>query len=797
MRVFRLIPFLLPVVVSAADLWLRPSVSGGVTNHSWSCTANWLTGSDTYVNRVPVGSDAVTANSILTTPANPLLVDGAAVCSNFQIANLAMDDNRVVGVRVTSSGSLTAPSGLTVGGAGNGVLTIEDGGGVTSPVVRVARDEGGTGAIRLRGGTLAISANTTGNNVFIQKDEWSTGTLRGWGRTLDTAMNDNNVRFVMNGQVVADAEGDPSRLLDLGRAVVSSATVANGRDGTSGWYAVNKGKLIYPRRWITFGAGDTKDWVIGENGTASSLDLVNTLGGTIRATDGSWSGGGVVKAALFATDRTDYPSGLPVTKGQVLLGVWAIWAQRSHSDNTRKAFTSTSVRIRYDRRKLGGGGRVALFRHMNGNWTRLVEGPQAADATVCVENQGCLSGDQINIGWYAVVGQYETGTNIVLRGAPTPFTVDANLPAGNIRVKSLSDDRVLLENEMRDTDGWWFYWAFRARGGAGRRMKFSIANGSAVGTRGPAVSTDRGATWSYAASGFNANSFTYRFAKDAREVWFSMGIPYTQRHWEAFLARQAARTNRFETSTLCLSKKGRPVEKIRLGRRDGEARYRFFLTCRHHCCEMTASYVLEGVLEAMLGDDELGQWYRANAEVTAVPFVDKDGVEDGDQGKNRKPWDHCRDYNDDKDPIHPEVAAIKALLPEESLPDVVVDFHCPYISGGRYNERIYQVGLAPLRFAAAQVRLGEILESVQTGGCAYAQANDLAFGLDWNTDANYTKGSTFIQWTARHHTAAALATSFEIPFANVDSITLDEAKFRAFGRDVAVAFREFLVTRGE
>ena len=46
----------------------------------------------------------------------------------------------------------------------------------------------------------------------------------------------------------------------------------------------------------------------------------------------------------------------------------------------------------------------------------------------------------------------------------------------------------------------------------------------------------------------------------------------------------------------------------------------------------------------MLADNEDGYWFRRNVEVLAIPFMDKDGVEEGDQGKNRKPRDHNRDY---------------------------------------------------------------------------------------------------------------------------------------------------------
>ena len=68
------------------------------------------------------------------------------------------------------------------------------------------------------------------------------------------------------------------------------------------------------------------------------------------------------------------------------------------------------------------------------------------------------------------------------------------------------------------------------------------------------------------------------------------------------------------------------------------------LTARHHACESMASHVLEGILSGVLADDDCGRRWREGWQVVAAPFMDKDGVEDGDQGKNRRPHDHNRDY---------------------------------------------------------------------------------------------------------------------------------------------------------
>ena len=255
----------------------------------------------------------------------------------------------------------------------------------------------------------------------------------------------------------------------------------------------------------------------------------------------------------------------------------------------------------------------------------------------------------------------------------------------------------------------------------------------------------------------------------------------------------------FVTNTLCLSRKGRPVEMGRFGRIDGRAKYRMFVTSRHHCAETTATFVMEGLLSAVFGDDEVGRWMRENIEIRAVPFVDKDGVVDGDQGKNRRPYDHCRDYNDDRPPIHPEVRAIREMLEkwakESGAPSVVMDLHCPWLRGSWFkkddsNEYIYAVGIKQVE--ARQQRMFEILERVQESGSGFLASDYYAEGRGWNTGANYKAGSTLTQWAIRTWPDAPLVICFEIPFANARRMTLTPPAFRLFGRDIALALKAYL-----
>jgi hypothetical protein len=203
------------------------------------------------------------------------------------------------------------------------------------------------------------------------------------------------------------------------------------------------------------------------------------------------------------------------------------------------------------------------------------------------------------------------------------FTVDAGLPAGNVVVDGISGDTVKVHQDLRDS-GLWFYWAFRVKGAAGRTLTFVFTDkrwGGPVGVRGPVVSTDGGKTFSYPLDGKCAmDKFTYTFAAGENDVLFYECHPYVRANWDAFVKRHADALGRsFAVETLCKSRKGADVPCARFGCIGGEPKFRIFMSARHHCSETMASWVLEGIGEAFLADDDLGRWLRANVELMMVP----------------------------------------------------------------------------------------------------------------------------------------------------------------------------------
>jgi hypothetical protein len=370
------------------------------------------------------------------------------------------------------------------------------------------------------------------------------------------------------------------------------------------------------------------------------------------------------------------------------------------------------------------------------------------------------------------------------------LTVDCDFPGGNIIVERIEGQDVYLRQDLRDTSTWWFYWCFRVRSAESQRLNFHFTDRNVFAARGPAFSTDGGTTWRWlGTSDVRGDTFSYTFTAEQPEVRFCFAMPYLQQHLQQFLGKYRDHAN-LSVGQLCTTRKGRPVERLDVGQLAGEPAWRVVLTARHHACESMASYVLEGFLRAVLDDTEDGRWYRDQVRILAVPFVDKDGVQDGDQGKNRRPHDHNRDYGGTA--VYPTVAAIRQLVPEwsEGQPLVVLDLHCPHIRGA-YNEVIYMVGRPEPELWAQQTALGHILEQVQQGPLVYRASDNLPFGQAWNTRGNVGDKMSCSMWAAQLP-GIRLATGMEIPYAKAGQGTVDADTARAFGRDLAAALRRYL-----
>ena len=335
---------------------------------------------------------------------------------------------------------------------------------------------------------------------------------------------------------------------------------------------------------------------------------------------------------------------------------------------------------------------------------------------------------------------------------------------GNIIVKQINGDTVTLENDLRDTSRDWFYWAFYVEGAEGHTLTFQMQP-TRIGYWGPAVSHDL-KEWRWLDS-YNENSFTYSFGENESKVYFAHSMLY---HPDRFF--ELCKSFCLTTEEFCKSRKGRSVPCLRIG----EGKKSIIFTARHHACESTGSYVLEGIIE------ELTAYPVANSRILIVPFVDYDGVIDGDQGKDRSPHDHNRDYI--AEPIYPEVSSILKYADTYGC-NFGFDLHSPYHKGGS-NDHIFIVRNLPEKLdrfdAFSDILQGEITDS----SMKYSKENDYPPLTGWN------QPSTNFGYTMNTRSECILAFSLESTYFGTKNNKVSQEKLIELVRCYAKTIKKYI-----
>jgi len=348
---------------------------------------------------------------------------------------------------------------------------------------------------------------------------------------------------------------------------------------------------------------------------------------------------------------------------------------------------------------------------------------------------------------------------------------------GNIRVVGKSRGVVELEQELRDTSGWWFYWNFCAESKEERTVSFRFVNGEVVGPWGPAISFD-GIEWSWlgAESAPSRQEFIYRFRANEK-VYFSFCLPYQISHFERFY-EQISPNRHVRRKVLAISEQLRPIPLLSIGNPSAEQHLVF--TCRHHSCESTPAYVIEGILESILTASNPS--FLQNYCIHYIPFIDIDGVENGDQGKNRIPHDHNRDYTGA--PIYRVTSAVMNYVEPFAI-TAAIDFHGPYKWGGGNDVPFVVRKGSPIKEECE--RFGAYLEQMTTDlEISYDPRNDIELGEGWNQPGTPNCSSFF----EKH--GAKLACSLEFPYFGREGAVVTVQSARTFGASFAQALEAYL-----
>ncbi|MFO7936574.1 MAG: hypothetical protein R6V06_03090 [Kiritimatiellia bacterium] len=293
-------------------------------------------------------------------------------------------------------------SGLAPGDPGTGTVTIaENVVGTIDEYLRV-----NNGDLFMRGGEIHLqNVGNLNTNLYVRTGEDRRGQIRGWG-AFTNVNEDIILRMINNGQIIADGEG-VERDLNLNMIAVVNNEIPNGPTGTNGWYAVNKGRVLFPRSYDT---GGINCW--GDFYGKTVPEMVNSV--AFEFSDSQTHR--YVRGGFCASDRSDIPAGLPENLRPI--GVWCMGAF-SEKLSMEKAWVSTvSLDFRYDHTKvLPTDCKLRLYRYEDTGWVKVGEcDPNNSDSLISTDNalSGVSTGDY-NIGWFAVMAVEMNGTVIMLQ----------------------------------------------------------------------------------------------------------------------------------------------------------------------------------------------------------------------------------------------------------------------------------------------------------------------------------------------------------------------------------------------
>lgn len=362
------------------------------------------------------------------------------------------------------------------------------------------------------------------------------------------------------------------------------------------------------------------------------------------------------------------------------------------------------------------------------------------------------------------------------------ISITHDFPGGNVIVDKIESDTISLRPDYRGTKGHWFYWYFEVNGAQGRTLTFDFGDEKTVGARGPAVSYDGGETWQWLNDSHlpEVEAFTFSFGKDQSSVRFAFCLPYTLADWKEYAETLPSV---FEQNALSKTKQGREVPMVSHGLEDKE-NILVVIVGRQHACETSPSFAIEGFLDAW------AEHLPEGLSPLATPLLDLDGVENGDQGKNRMPHDHNRDYNETH--IYPETLALRKQLEAWPGKVLVLDMHSPYIREGD-AETVYLVGSSKPEMAKNQEVFSRLLQR-EARGLPYHPSNNIPFGEKWNHKGNLKKGKSLARFSSELPNCI-FATTLEIPYADAKGTEITQERLYDFGRSLFVTVKTYIAER--
>ncbi len=224
----------------------------------------------------------------------------------------------------------------------------------------------------------------------------------------------------------------------------------------------------------------------------------------------------------------------------------------------------------------------------------------------------------------------------------------------------------------RDTNSDFARWySFRVRSGIDTPLNFEVQNAGDVSVpeawpmNRPAVSADGGWTWGRIAdTRYDGMTFAFRHTPRSDDEWIALAPVYNFSRWLAMVDEIRDHPMVDTLEVLANTLEGRPVHLVKVtdpAAPDAEKRA-VWVIGRQHPAEVGGSWKGEGLLRWSLGDDPQAAEFRRRASLYMIPFMNPDGVWNGNYRVNVAGANLNREWENPDPATAPSVAAAAARI---------------------------------------------------------------------------------------------------------------------------------------
>lgn len=252
-------------------------------------------------------------------------------------------------------------------------------------------------------------------------------------------------------------------------------------------------------------------------------------------------------------------------------------------------------------------------------------------------------------------------------------TFDADFESGNLATVSTTDSTYYKITTTTDIGGRWFY--FRISGVNKKLLQIEITNSD---VNRPMYSYDNKDFKRFTqAEAPRKNYFEKTFEQDT--VYVAYYTPYTYSYLQGRI-NDWQKSNYVKVDTLGVTEHNFPVQEIILTDPSvpNEKKYRVWIHARTHPGETPSSWHFDGIMQELLKDDDVIDYYRKNIIFYLYPFNNPEGVYYGRSRTNYYGVDQERQWNKDDSETASAVLLLKRRMKEinsEKVLSVALNLH--------------------------------------------------------------------------------------------------------------------------